>query len=182
MGRIHAAATWLLALASIGAAQVVPDREELLRKSPKQLKALLKERGATCKKCIEKEDLVERLLETWDWSGVEAVSPDGKTRMTKDIFVKNLEASYRRHLGEVSSKQKTQTDGHQLASEDEDEEEQIPDVDKVWLDFSENLRRGEIKTDAKGDIIYSVAGPQRELGIWDKYKTHIMISVNVIIL
>merc|ERR1719436_1709628 len=104
------------------------------------------------------------------------------------MFVKNLEASYKKHLADERAKKKAPEGGHQLASEDDDDEDEdedgepTPDMDKVWADFAERLRQGEIKADEKGQLVYEVAGPPREQTWWEKYQTHIMLSVNVMIL
>mmetsp|Transcript_64001 Transcript_64001/g.208836 ORF Transcript_64001/g.208836 Transcript_64001/m.208836 type:complete len:242 (-) Transcript_64001:120-845(-) len=180
------AATLLAAIAS--SAGTVPSREELQEKSSKELKAILKSRGAKCRKCLEKEDLIDRVVVTWEWSAVEAVSPDGKVKMTRDQFTKTFQSSFKKHLSDQRTTriQADDDSGHQLATEDEEEEDEdgrhVPDVDKVWADFSERLRMGEISADDKGNLVYEYAGLPREPTWWDRYKTHVLLAVNVLIL
>mmetsp|Transcript_63375 Transcript_63375/g.182416 ORF Transcript_63375/g.182416 Transcript_63375/m.182416 type:complete len:258 (+) Transcript_63375:43-816(+) len=175
--------TLCLALAGVALGKV-PSRKELQAKDAAELKAILRSKGAKCTSCIDKEDVIDRVIETWDWSLTEAVSPDGKTRITKEMFVKNVEASYKRFLADQQAKKREEEGGHQLAGEDDDEEDgmPVPDVDKAWLDFSERLRKGEIKADEKGALAYEMIGTAAEPSWWSKYKTHVMLSVNVLIL
>ena len=53
----------------------------------KELRAILRQKGTKCKKCVEKDDLVDRVIDTWDWAPKEAESPDGKVKMDKETFI-----------------------------------------------------------------------------------------------
>merc|ERR1719387_765360 len=164
-----------------------PSKESLRSKSMPELKAILRQKGAKCKKCVEKDDLIDRVIETWHWLPKEASSPDGKIKMTKEQFIRNLQSQYKKHG-------RTQTqEGHELddgddedgateTSEPEIADSSLPDFDKVWADFSEKLSKGEIKTEENGRLIYQVTDEFEDPGWWERYKTHVMVGINVVLL
>jgi len=165
-----------------------PRREELWRKSLDELKSILRSRGAKCRKCLEKKDFVDRVIETWEWSSMEASSPDGKFTVSKEDFLKTFEAGYRQHLIDVRARRRKEeeeeTIGHQLAQDDEeDEDEQLPEaeIDRLWIQFSDRLRNGDIFPDDKGNLVYEYAPPREQAG-WERYKPHLLLGVNLIIL
>ncbi|OLP96826.1 hypothetical protein AK812_SmicGene20890 [Symbiodinium microadriaticum] len=74
------------------------------------------------------------------------------TRYTTDIFIKNLKMSHKRQL-----KRKPEDGGHELADDDDDvdgADVHIPDIDKVWREFSTKLSKGDVQTDDQGQIVY----------------------------
>mmetsp|Transcript_67985 Transcript_67985/g.198962 ORF Transcript_67985/g.198962 Transcript_67985/m.198962 type:complete len:221 (-) Transcript_67985:48-710(-) len=158
-----------------------PSRDELRLKSTKDLKAILKRKGATCKKCLEKDDVVDKVIETWHWVPKEASSPDGKLTMTKEMFIQNLQSSYARHLKEP----KPSEGGHQLEGADGGaegpglSEEQL---EEVWKEFSAKLSLGEVKTDEHGQMTYEVPSLTGGAGFWENWKMHIMVMGNVALL
>lgn len=188
-----AALLLLLAVVANGSAgagaTAVPSEEELRQKSMKELKAILRKKGAKCQKCVEKDDIVARVVETWDWAPFEAQSPDGKIKMTKDVFLNFLKSSYRKRASEKHESE----GGHQLDEDDSGDDEPSsdgedlgdlpsgPEIELIWADFSSKLERGEIETDEKGHIIYELAPPGGNAApsLWDKYKTQVMVTVNV---
>mmetsp|Transcript_65306 Transcript_65306/g.202245 ORF Transcript_65306/g.202245 Transcript_65306/m.202245 type:complete len:233 (+) Transcript_65306:105-803(+) len=162
-----------------------PSREELRQKSMKDLKGILKRKGAKCKKCVEKDDVIDRVIDTWDWAPNEASSPDGKMRMTKDVFISNLKSSYKRHL----KSNKKEQEGHQLDGDDDGEahsEGSGPsdeELEKVWKEFSEKLSLGQVEKDENGHLVYEVptlGGGQGSF--WERWKIHIMLMANVTLL
>mmetsp|Transcript_71852 Transcript_71852/g.223017 ORF Transcript_71852/g.223017 Transcript_71852/m.223017 type:complete len:225 (-) Transcript_71852:181-855(-) len=168
----------LLGTAAAPSGSSPPSLEELREKPTRELKAILKSKGAKCKKCVEKDDLVHRVIETWSWAPKEAVSPDGKVRMTKGMFTDMLRNSFKKHV-------KEQQDGHQL---DGDEPEaaagadaQLPDLEQAWADFSEKLRQGEIKPGEDGRLVYEVTAPGGG-SWWERYRMHIVVILNILLL
>jgi len=166
----------------VAAAGSPPSKEDLRKKTTKQLKGILASKGARCKKCLEKDDYVERVLETWDWAPKEASTPDGKVQITKEAFINHLKEGYKRHV-----KEQREQAGHQMDDEEEDDEvgRQMPDLDKAWAEFSSKLQHGEVKTDENGQLIYEVNaiddnGPGGSF--WDRYKTHLLILMNLVLL
>eukprot|EP00928_Gymnodinium_smaydae_P011663 TRINITY_DN14278_c0_g1_i2.p2 TRINITY_DN14278_c0_g1~~TRINITY_DN14278_c0_g1_i2.p2 ORF type:complete len:238 (+),score=56.57 TRINITY_DN14278_c0_g1_i2:19-732(+) len=127
------------------AASAVPSREELRKKTTKELKAILRSKGKTCKKCTEKDDVVDRVIETWDVPLVEAASPDGKVTMDKETFMKQMKMSYEKHFEDERKKkmESGEASGHQT----DEAPPQMPDFEEVWRDFSEKLSKGEIEKD-----------------------------------
>mmetsp|Transcript_60924 Transcript_60924/g.113947 ORF Transcript_60924/g.113947 Transcript_60924/m.113947 type:complete len:249 (+) Transcript_60924:51-797(+) len=153
-----------------------PTAQELGRRPGHELKALLQSKGLHCDKC-EKAQLVQRVLDTWDEEVLEAASLDGKLRLTKDIFVKNLKMTYKKQL-----KRKPEDGGHELADDDDDPEGadvHIPDLDKVWREFSTRLAKGDVQTDADGQIIYEVGSPTQAPNVWDKWKMYGLMGMNI---
>mmetsp|Transcript_68845 Transcript_68845/g.154169 ORF Transcript_68845/g.154169 Transcript_68845/m.154169 type:complete len:233 (-) Transcript_68845:66-764(-) len=165
-----------------------PSYQELSQKSTKELKDLLKRKGVKCKKCVDKDDLINRVIETWDQSPKEAASPDGAMRMTKELFLKNLKDSYLRQL---KSEHNGGKDGHQLdADDDEQGGADIPQgllpsdeqLEQVWKEFSEKLAIGEVSTDENGQLVYEVPPLGGAPGVWERWRVHIMMVANVALL
>jgi len=164
----------------VAAAGSPPSKEELRKKTTKQLKTILASKGARCKKCFEKDDYVERVLETWDWAPKEASSPDGKVQITKEAFIDNLKEGFRRH-----AKEQREQAGHQMDEEEKDNDEGngLPNLDQAWAEFSAKLQLGEVKTDETGKLIYEVNANDGPAGsFWDRYKTHLLILINLVLL
>jgi hypothetical protein len=172
-----------LSIAHASFADPPPSLEELRSKSTKELKAILKSKGAKCKNCLEKDDFVHKVRDTWFTLPKQAKSPDGKIEITKEMFVKQLKESYGKHLKE----EKQQPD-----SDDEDEDDSghsletdeampgMPDFDQVWADFSEKLMKGEIEKDDSGNLMYQVNdGSMGWSALWERYKMHIMLALNL---
>mmetsp|Transcript_2710 Transcript_2710/g.5400 ORF Transcript_2710/g.5400 Transcript_2710/m.5400 type:complete len:235 (-) Transcript_2710:79-783(-) len=165
-----------------------PSRQELQEKSMKELKAILKKKGVKCKKCLEKDDVVDRVLETWDVPPTEASSPDGSMRMTKEVFIKNLKDSYVRHL--KSEKKGPQADGHQLDADGDDESVEVPEgmvpsdeqLEQVWREFSEKLSLGEVTKGEDGQLVYEVPSLGGGPSWWERWRIHIMMMANVALL
>jgi len=159
-----------------------PSKEELRKKTTKQLKAILSSKGTRCKKCVEKDDYVERVLETWDWAPKEASTPDGKVQITKEAFINHLKEGYRRHV-----KEQREQAGHQMDDEEEEEDGEVgkglPNLDQAWAEFSAKLQQGDVKTDKNGQLVYEVNTTDGPAGtFWDKYKTHLLILMNLVLL
>eukprot|EP00439_Symbiodinium_sp_Y106_P018195 s59_g2.t1 len=157
-------------------ANKAPTAQELGRRASHELKALLQSKGLHCDSC-EKAQLVQRVLDTWDEEVLEASSPDGKVRLTKDIFIKNLKMSHKRQL-----KRKPEDGGHELADDDDDvdgADVHIPDIDKVWREFSTKLSKGDVQTDGQGQIVYEVNSPTPAPSMWDKWKMYGLMAMNV---
>lgn len=148
-----------------------PDKATLRKKTTKQLKKLLRDVGATCHKCTQKDDYVERILDTWDWGPAEVSSPDGTIKMDKDTFIKQLKAS-------LSEAQNQEREGHEVEDVDPSS---LPDLEEVWRDFSERLARGEISTDAGGQVKYELNMPADKES-WSKYRLVGMMAVNFVVL
>mmetsp|Transcript_24723 Transcript_24723/g.44031 ORF Transcript_24723/g.44031 Transcript_24723/m.44031 type:complete len:278 (+) Transcript_24723:105-938(+) len=184
------AATWAQDPLVFG--QPVPDKETLKQHSSTELQAFLTSKGGhlvACKNC-EKDELVDRVLETWALPPQQASSPDGKLTMDKEQFVANLKRSFAQHQNQ---KQQDSETGHELDTEDDGIQamtDQMPDFEKVWADFSAKLSKGEIKTDSNGQAIYQVGNGQafnqkEESGMWaffNRYKTQALLMVNTIML
>jgi len=170
-------------------ASETPTREELQAKSSSELEAVLHSKGLTCRDCIDKDAFIERVIQTWDRSGNEVASPDGKIRLSKDIFVNELKASYKKLLHEMESESENQEggerSGHQLAGDDQDEDDDADAsdpaevVDRLWEDFGDRFYRGEIKMDESGRKIARVLKPKPPQTWWMQYKTHIMMMINL---
>jgi len=152
-----------------------PGMEELRKKSMKELWAMLRQKGANCKKCVEKDELVNKVIETWDWTPNEAASPDGQIKMDKETFVRQLKSSYESHFED--ERKKRRKGGHELADSPLPEEVQ-PDFDKVWADFSSRLSSGDIQTDPDGKLHFDI-DRLGEKTVWDRYKVHLMLFANM---
>ncbi|CAE7768842.1 Kidins220 [Symbiodinium pilosum] len=153
-----------------------PTAQDLGRRPSHELKALLQSKGLHCDGC-EKAELVQRVLDTWDEEVLEVSSPDGKLRLTKDIFMKNLKMTYKRQL-----KRKPEDGGHELADDDDDMDSadvHIPDIDKVWREFSTKLAKGDVQTDNAGQIVYEVGSPTPAPSLWDKWKMYGLMAMNI---
>lgn len=167
--------------ACIGALAETPSRDEVRKHTMKELRAMLRDRGAACRHCVEKDHLVDRVLETWDWAPLRASSPDGKINIDKESFVKHLRSS----LVERQSKEAVETTGgHQLAEQPLDgfDGEQF---EAAWQDFSRKLTAGEVGTDDGGRIVYNVDlsdSPFTWSSLWQRYRLHIMMGGNLLLL
>eukprot|EP00438_Fugacium_kawagutii_P026529 Skav209488 [mRNA] locus=scaffold1892:199733:206945:- [translate_table: standard] len=155
-----------------------PTSQELGRRAAHELKALLQSKGLHCDDC-DKGQLVQRVLDTWDEEVLEASSPDGKVRLTKDVFMKDLKKSYKRHL-----KRKPEDGGHELADDEEETDSvdgpdsRFPDFSKEWREFSVKLAKGEAQTD-NGQIVYEVGGQTSTPSFWDKWKMYLLMGMNI---
>lgn len=157
----------------------VPSREELRKKPVKELKALLRSKGAKCHKCKEKDEYVFRVEDTWSWAPVEAATPDGKVSVTKDEFVNQLKESYKKQLSEASAGAGAANGGHELEDGDMSGMENMPDFNDVWAEFSEKLRTGSIEQDANGQLLFDVGDMHGKGSYWEKYKMHGLITLNL---
>lgn len=159
---------------------LVPSREELRKKPVKELKAILRSRGAKCHKCKEKDEYVFRVEDTWTWAPVEAASPDGKVSVTKGEFVNQLKESYRKTLSESSGSGGGGSGGHELEKNDLAGMENMPDFNDVWAEFSERLQKGDIEQDANGQLLFDVGDMHAGKGtFWEKYKMYGLITLNL---
>lgn len=148
-----------------------PSKAELRKKSSKELRKLLKEVGAKCHKCTEKDDYVERVLETWDWGPASVTSPDGSLTMDKATFMKQLVSSWR-------DAQNRENGGHEVEDFDP---RGLPDMEKVWRDFSEKLARGEIAKDAAGQVVFDMNMVTNKEA-WSQYRLIGMMALNLLLL
>jgi len=156
-----------------------PTAQELGRRTAHELKALLQSKGLHCDEC-DKGQLVQRVLDTWDEEVLEASSPDGKIRLTKDVFMKDMKKTYKRRL-----KRKPEDGGHELADDEEEADSldgpdsRFPDFSKEWRDFSVKVAKGEIQTESNGQIVYEVGGPTPAPTLWDKWKMYLLLGMNM---
>eukprot|EP00930_Biecheleria_cincta_P032823 TRINITY_DN22753_c0_g1_i1.p1 TRINITY_DN22753_c0_g1~~TRINITY_DN22753_c0_g1_i1.p1 ORF type:complete len:239 (-),score=79.20 TRINITY_DN22753_c0_g1_i1:58-774(-) len=163
----------LLHLAFLACANApLPDREELLSKTTKELKAILRSKGAKCKGCSEKEHVVDKVIETWDWAPTEASSPDGKIKMDRESFMRMLKASWSKQQGGADKKERMR-EGHEL---DEQENAMMDsDAERIWKEFSTKLQAGEITADEHGNINYDLRLGDGQPGqsFWDRHGMRI---------
>lgn len=165
----------------------LPPRAELHKKTTKQLKATLRKKGAKCTGCSEKSHYVDRVVETWGWSPKEASTPDGKVRMTRDVFIEQIRASWRRHKTEEDGaelEQAMSSTGHELDGDDvAARAEDTPDFERAWLEFAKQLETGKITKDENGEVFFDV-NEHLEGGAswWEKHKMHVMIAMNVLLM
>lgn len=148
-----------------------PSKAELRSKTLKQLKAILKSKGAKCKKCMEKDDYVDRVIETWDWAPKEASDPGGGISMQKDQFIGQLKEAYKRQ------RQQEASGGHEV---DDDVDPNLPDFEKVWADFATKLSSGEIGKDDNGQLKYEVGNMNPAW--YEQYKIPVMMFLNIVLL
>jgi len=156
-----------------------PTAQELGRRTAHELKELLQSKGVHCDEC-DKGQVVQRVLDTWDEEVLEASSPDGKVRLTKDVFMKNMKMTYKRHL-----KRKPEDGGHELADDEEEpdstegSDSRFPDFSKEWREFSIKVAKGEIQTESNGQIVYEVGGSTPAPTFWDKWKMYLLMGMNI---
>eukprot|EP00931_Biecheleriopsis_adriatica_P119986 TRINITY_DN95138_c0_g1_i1.p1 TRINITY_DN95138_c0_g1~~TRINITY_DN95138_c0_g1_i1.p1 ORF type:complete len:290 (+),score=74.44 TRINITY_DN95138_c0_g1_i1:55-870(+) len=158
-----------------------PTAQELGRRSTEELMALLQSKRLTCSGCSDKASVVQKVLETWDVGLLEVASPDGKVLLTKDDYVQNLKQSYKRKL-----KRKAEEGGHELADDEDSEEEddgidprQLPDFEQVWAEFSAKIAKGDVPTDSTGQISYDMAQAAAPPSFFDRWKSTGLICLNI---
>lgn len=153
----------------------VPSKDELRKKTTKELKKILKSKGAKCHKCTEKDDVIERVIETWDRPPTMATSPDGGVQMTKDQFIEQLKMSFQKAKSDAGGG----ADGHELESDGNGHQ---PDYDKVWAEFAEKLSSGDIGKDENGNLLYEVGARSGFDSFWEKWKMHAALGLNLFLL
>lgn len=105
-----------------------------------EYKAILKGRGAACRACSREEEFAKRVAETRTWRGDEAVSPDGKIRITRRQF-----AAGQHRLGSHA--------GHELDDGgDDDESPGGHALVAAWEEFRDAVRNGEFVDDGAGGL------------------------------
>mmetsp|Transcript_67185 Transcript_67185/g.119601 ORF Transcript_67185/g.119601 Transcript_67185/m.119601 type:complete len:250 (-) Transcript_67185:36-785(-) len=183
--RVGAAASVAALLLSPGgvdaSSTTAPSLEDLRKKPTKELKAILKSKGAKCKKCVEKDDYVHRVRDTWHMAPKEARTPDGKVAMSKDVFIKQLKESFKKQVKDAGKQDDDDDEGH-ATDDDQELPAGMPDFESVWRDFSEKLAKGEIEKDGGGNLMYSVADHLGGGGFWgwfERYKMHGLIALNL---
>lgn len=114
-----------------------------------EYKSILKSRGAACRGCNREEEFARRVAETRTWRGDEAVSPDGKLRITRRQF-----AAGQHRLGSHA--------GHELDDgRDDDESPGGHALDAAWEEFRDAVRNGEFLDDGAGGL------KRRRPSFWD---------------
>eukprot|EP00931_Biecheleriopsis_adriatica_P025254 TRINITY_DN15554_c0_g1_i1.p1 TRINITY_DN15554_c0_g1~~TRINITY_DN15554_c0_g1_i1.p1 ORF type:complete len:869 (-),score=225.49 TRINITY_DN15554_c0_g1_i1:48-2552(-) len=139
--------------------------------------AILRSKGASCKGCSDKEDVIDRVVETWDWAPKEASSPNGDIKIDKQTFMDQLSASLKAQTPQSE-------DGHQL------DPLSGVDADKIWSDFTQKLQNGEMSTDDSGRLNYDLSDLQGALAgaagqapsLWDRYGMQAMMLINVVLM
>lgn len=176
------AAVFLLADIQVALASPVPSKDELRKKSTKELKKILKSKGAKCHKCTEKDEVVERVIETWDRPPSTASSPDGGVQMTKEQFIEQLKMSFSKARSDQGGKGGgADSDGHEL-DDDGGAGGMHPDYEKVWAEFAEKLTSGDIGKDENGNLLYEVGAQSGFDGFWEKWKMHAALGLNLFLL
>eukprot|EP00930_Biecheleria_cincta_P058835 TRINITY_DN44637_c0_g1_i1.p1 TRINITY_DN44637_c0_g1~~TRINITY_DN44637_c0_g1_i1.p1 ORF type:complete len:256 (+),score=60.93 TRINITY_DN44637_c0_g1_i1:52-819(+) len=158
-----------------------PSYQELARRPTEELKAFLKSKGFNCKDCADNVDILQRVLDTWDHELLEAVSPDGKVHLTKEVFVQKMKRIYIEQL----KQQAGEAGGHELA-DDEDSEDgsgpSVPNLQNIWRDFSAKVAKGEAETDSQGHLVYEFGQNPKPRSLWDRWKTRGLICLNITML
>merc|ERR1719245_325301 len=104
--------------------------------------------------------------------------------MTKAQFVQQLKESLR-------DRGRDQEDdvlgGHERDDDDDDGGHSLgellhADVDKIWADFSEKLRAGDVAKDENGRVSYHVEDFLGDMPWWHKYKMHGMVTINLLLM
>mmetsp|Transcript_91835 Transcript_91835/g.260006 ORF Transcript_91835/g.260006 Transcript_91835/m.260006 type:complete len:210 (+) Transcript_91835:82-711(+) len=105
-------------------------------RSPDELRAILKGRGVECRGCTSEEEFAARVSETQGWRADEAVSPDGKVRVTKDVFRSKYWTRPSQHVG------------HEL--DDSEGDDESSGFLLGWEHFREGVRAGDFTSDGRG--------------------------------
>lgn len=168
----------VLVIPSWGFGSPAPSREELKKKTAKQLKAILRSKGIKCKSCTEKEHFVDEVIDTWHVAPKEASSPDGKIQLTKEMFIQQLTSSLRDQRKAEGNPELQDANGHQLEGSG-DALDQLPDMENIWADFAAKLASGEV-SDKDGKLNYEVPpiGGYPPDTWWRRFKDYGMIILN----
>ncbi|CAK9076290.1 unnamed protein product [Durusdinium trenchii] len=102
-----------------------------------------------------------------------------KIRLTKDVFMKDLKMTYKKHM-----KRRPEDGGHELADEEDADsadtiDSTFPDFSKEWREFSVKLAKGDVQTESDGQIVYEVGGPTPAPTFWDRWKMHLLMGMNI---
>uniref|UniRef100_A0A7S1R8Q8 Transmembrane protein n=1 Tax=Alexandrium catenella TaxID=2925 RepID=A0A7S1R8Q8_ALECA len=118
-----------------------PGQQSAEARAIKELKATLRNRGADCHGCETEEDFTRRVAETRGWRADEAVSPDGKIKVTRQQFLVVQRSS--------------QHEGHEL---DDGDDGDTDTGNNAWVEFRDAMRAGDLVEDGQGGYRKRQAG------------------------